>query len=195
MAKEVFEIEPLAGSNLHKSRKPVNYRPIPHRRRSVHFKNEIPAWMMIFVAICMLGIFTLAYYLFQRLPAPLRLIDEERYPDRFIAERAAIHIKNLTDLGDRVAGTTNNEVLAMNLILAAVDKIRQEAHTSNLIEVDRQVGNGSYYRDKRVYPQLNVYRGIQNIVVKLDRKNNDEASNNYILINAHIDTVVMSPGE
>lgn len=196
MAKEVYELEPLASSNLNKTRRPVNYRPIP-TRKVVRFKNELPLWLL-FVQICVLVcLFFTAFYLFLRLPRGLELSDEEFYPNRFIAERAAAHIKNLTDIGDRVAGTANNEELAMNLILHEIDKIKQEAHTSNLIEVDRQIANGSYYRDKRVYPQVNVYRGIQNIVVKLDKKNKptDSGVDNYILLNSHVDTVVMSPGE
>lgn len=192
MYKGDYEAEPFTGRGMQKIRKPVLYHPIP--KHVVRFKDEIPFWVVLLIILTLASLYLAAFFLFLRLPRGLKVDEEDRYPGRFIAERAAAHVKNLTDIGDRVAGTTNNEVLAMNLILAEIDKIKQETHTSNLIEVDHQVADGSYYRDKRVYPQLNVYRGVQNIVVKLDKKQKTN-SNNYILLNAHIDTVVMSPGE
>lgn len=195
MAKrQEYELEPLGRSSLNKARKPVNYRPIPYHRRVEHFKHQVPFWVAILIVLTLVALFCTAYFLFLRLPRGLDLSDEEHHPNRFIAERAAGHIKNLTDFGSRVAGTYNNEVLTMNLLLSEIDKIRMVAHTTNLIEVDHQTANGSYYRDKRKYPQLNVYRGVQNIVVKLDKKNQLD-SDNYILLNAHVDTTVMSPGE
>lgn len=130
------------------------------------------------------------------LPTGLLLQNEERFPDRFIGESAAIYIKNLTDIGDRVVGTVNNEDYAVNFLLETVDEIRRNAHVSNYIEVDHQIQDGSYYRDKIKYPQLNVYRGIQNIVVKLSKSNRSTGiDDHYILLNSHYDTVPLSPGE
>lgn len=42
---------------------------------------------------------------------------------------------------------------------------------------------------------MNVYRGVQNIVVKLSNINDSyPEAENYMLLNSHFDTVPMSPG-
>lgn len=57
------------------------------------------------------------------------------------------------------------------------------------------VNDGHYLRTSKMYEVINLYRGVQNIVVKLSSKNVSESEEkNYILLNSHFDTVPMSPG-
>lgn len=168
----------------------------PNRRFVSSFETRLPIWVAAIIISVLFILFFIAYGLFMWLPTGLLLQNEERFPDRFIGESAAIYIKNLTDIGDRVVGTVNNEDYAVNFLLETVDEIRRNAHVSNYIEVDHQIQDGSYYRDKIKYPQLNVYRGIQNIVVKLSKSNRSTGiDDHYILLNSHYDTVPLSPGE
>lgn len=168
----------------------------PNRRFVSSFETRLPIWVAIILILSLFILFFIAYGLFMWLPTGLLLQNEERFPNRFIGESAGIYVKNLTDIGDRVAGTANNEDYAVMFLLDTVEEIRRNAHGSNYIEVDHQVQDGSYYRDKIQYPQLNVYRGIQNVVVKLSKSNRSAImDNHYILLNAHFDTVPLSPGE
>lgn len=168
----------------------------PNRRYVSSFESKLPIWIAIIIISVLFILFFVAYGLFMWLPTGLMFHHEERYPDRFIAESAAGYIKNLTDIGDRVVGTVENEDYAVTLLLHTIEDIRRNAHASNEIEIDHQIQDGSYYRDKVHYPQLNVYRGIQNIVVKLSKSNRSEImDNNYILLNSHFDSVSLSPGE
>lgn len=186
MAKEEYELEAL------------NY-PSPYRQPTSAYKRasvrqELPIWVAALIIGGMFVLFFSAYGLFVRLPRGVKQADETKQPNRFVAERAAWTIGNLTKIGDRVAGHVNNEVHAVNFLLQQIDKIKLDAHASNLIEVDHQVANGSYWRDKAPYDHLNWYRGIQNVVVKLSRKDIPD-SKHYILMNSHFDSVSMSPGK
>lgn len=168
----------------------------PNRRFVSTFETRLPIWIAIILILSLFILFFIAYALFMSLPTGLLLQNEERFPDRFIGESAGNFIKNLTDIGDRVAGTVNNEDYTVTFLLETIEEIRRNAHASNYIEADHQVQDGSYYRDKAQYPQLNVYRGIQNVVVKLSKSNRSGTmDDHYILLNAHFDTVPLSPGE
>ncbi|XP_063703868.1 endoplasmic reticulum metallopeptidase 1-like [Culicoides brevitarsis] len=185
-----YELDELDGK-----RKRSKFSYAPNRRFVTSFETKLPVWVALCLIVALFGLFFTAFGLFRWLPTGLLLQNEERYPDRFIGEQAAMYVKSLTDIGDRVAGTPNNEDYTVQLLLDTVEAIKKQSHESNLIEVDHQVQDGSYYRDKVHYPQLNVYRGIQNVVVKLSKANASAAmDDHYILLNAHFDTVPMSPG-
>lgn len=171
---------------------PLNFGPAECKVRK-RTRQDVPIWGALLIIAGLVTLFVGAYVLFFRLPRGLLVMNEDKHPASFIAERAAWHIENLTSIGDRVAGSLNNEVHTVNYLLHTIDKIRLGAHPSNLIEVDHQVANGSYWRDKPVYPHLNVYRGIQNVVVRLGRRDKPD-TDHYILLNSHFDTVSMSPG-
>lgn len=187
-----YELDELDGKP-----KTVKYSPYaPTNRRFITtFESKLPIWIAACIISVLFALFFAAFGLFRWLPTGLLLKNEERYPDRFIGESAGIFVKNLTDIGDRVAGTVNNEDYTVQFLLDTVEGIKGKSHASNRIEIDHQVQDGSYYRDKVLYPQLNVYRGIQNVVVKLSKSNGSAPDDHYILLNAHFDTVPMSPGE
>ena len=117
---------------------------------------------------------------------------QESQPERFIAERAKEYLNGLTELGPRVVGSAENEVLSVNYLRKEIEKIISEAHPNQNIEQDLQLTSGSYYLGYKPYGSINAYANLQNIVVKVYSDNDDEKS---LLVNAHFDTVPTSPGK
>lgn len=145
--------------------------------------------------LCVLGLIVVVFasviLVERRLPPGLKIGDEEKYPDRFIAERAYNILKNLTSLGPRIAGSYTNDVLAVNLLKQEIDFIIKEAKDIHVIEVDVQKVNGSFNLEF-LDGLTNVYRDLINVVVKIGSRINSPHS---LLVNCHFDTVVESPGE
>ncbi|GJQ76385.1 hypothetical protein Trydic_g2102 [Trypoxylus dichotomus] len=146
------------------------------------------------------GIFFLLYiclaigvsYLIENwMPTALTIEDELGNPDRFIGERAQNYLKGLTDLGPRITGSYQNEILAVNYLEATIQDIINNKSNAQNIEYDINVVTGSYYLGYKPYGSINAYANLQNVVVKVNAVN---ASANSILINSHFDTVVTSPG-
>ena len=74
-----------------------------------------------------------------RLPDPLVLKDSHLHPDRFIEERARRSLRALTSVGARPAGSYENEVLAVDLIVRELNSIKDRALPIHKITVDVQV--------------------------------------------------------
>lgn len=102
-------------------------------------------------------------------------------------------MKLLTDLGPRVTGSYENDVLAVDYILRQIDVIVHQKNKNQNIEVDVQVVSGSYSLEFQQVDQINVYEKVQNIVVKLH--GSEKGGNSSILMNAHFDSVPTSPGK
>lgn len=120
-----------------------------------------------------------------RLPTPLTHKDAAIHPDEFIAERAEDFLLKLTSLGPKVLGSEANEVKAVKLVMDEISKIQNQKSDYFNIEVDKQVVSGQYSASR-------LYQGVQNVIVKLSAKTSK--SPNYLLINAHFDSVPTSPG-
>lgn len=89
-----------------------------------------------------------------------------------------------------MAGSYENEVLAVKVITTEIDNILKGAHPSHVVEVDVQKASGAFnlaFLDG----MTNVYQDVQNIVVKVGSKINSPHS---LLINCHFDSVLDSPG-
>uniref|UniRef100_A0A0K8UYI2 FXNA-like protease n=2 Tax=Bactrocera latifrons TaxID=174628 RepID=A0A0K8UYI2_BACLA len=123
-----------------------------------------------------------------RLPTPLTLKDEATNSDSYIAERAEQILVELARLGPKVVGSEANEVKAVELLVSEINKVKTQMSDYFELEIDVQVATGSYIH----WTMLNMYQGVQNVVAKLSAKNN--TSENYLLINAHFDSVPGSPG-
>ncbi|XP_036344797.1 LOW QUALITY PROTEIN: endoplasmic reticulum metallopeptidase 1-like, partial [Rhagoletis pomonella] len=134
-------------------------------------------WVVLYLAV----VLTQVNYL----PTTRTRADELAHPDSFIGERAEDILLNLTKLGPRVFGSEANEIKAIELILNEIKNIQKIASDYFVIEVDTQVASGEYLGTR-------LYQGVQNVVAKLSAKNN--TSSNYLLINAHFDSAVSSPG-
>lgn len=102
-------------------------------------------------------------------------------------------MKLLTDLGPRVTGSYENDILAVDYVLRQIDMIVHQTNPNQKIEVDVQVVSGSYNLESMSVDQINVYSKVQNVVVKLH--GSQAGTNSSILVNSHFDSVPTSPGK
>ncbi|XP_064542360.1 endoplasmic reticulum metallopeptidase 1 isoform X1 [Drosophila montana] len=122
------------------------------------------------------------------MPTPLLRTDEASHPRDFIAQRAEDTLIELTRIGPRVVGSIANEVTTVQFFRDEVAKVQAEANDRFEFELDVQQASGAYMH----WTMVNMYQGIQNVVVKLSEKGN--TNENYLLINSHYDSVPGSPG-
>ncbi|XP_044265898.1 endoplasmic reticulum metallopeptidase 1-like [Tribolium madens] len=155
-------------------------------RNSIH---SVPVLISFGLIAVLLGLYGLVFTIDSSLPTPLYLADEKSHPEAFITERARHDLKLLTDLGPRVAGGYENEVLAANFLQREINLIMQKAHKNHRIELDVQVVTGSHYIGMKPHGKFVPYSNLQNVVVKVYGKTNAS-----VLINAHFDSVPTSPG-
>ncbi|KAH8321631.1 hypothetical protein KR074_010538, partial [Drosophila pseudoananassae] len=122
------------------------------------------------------------------MPTPLLRSDEASNPTSFIAQRAEETLIELTRIGPRVVGSIANEETTVEFLRSEVAKVEAEMSDRYEIEVDVQQASGAYMH----WEMVNMYQGIQNVVVKLSERNS--TNENYLLINSHYDSVPGSPG-
>ena len=115
------------------------------------------------------------------------------FDKNFIAEREQSYLKKLTDIGPRVGGSFENEFMATDLILEIAHNLSTYANPVHKIEIDHQIASGNFSLDRKDYPFTCVFKKIQNVVVKLTAAIEEEPRN-YLLLNAHFDSVPTSPG-
>ncbi|XP_004535852.1 endoplasmic reticulum metallopeptidase 1 isoform X1 [Ceratitis capitata] len=137
-------------------------------------------WVILYLAVVLTQV--------GRLPTPLTRQDEAKYPDSYIAERAEQILVNLGRLGPKVVGSEANEIKAVEFLVNELNKVKEQMSDFFELEIDVQVVSGAYIH----WTMVNMYQGVQNVVAKLSAKNN--ATENYLLINAHFDSVPGSPG-
>ncbi|XP_025831142.1 endoplasmic reticulum metallopeptidase 1 isoform X2 [Agrilus planipennis] len=126
----------------------------------------------------------------KRLPVGLKVADQEKYPDQFIAERAFKTIKSLSSLGPRIAGSEENEVKALNILKKEINEIISHKKDHVIIETDVQRTSGGFYLEF-LDGMTNVYSNLQNLIVKVG---SHIKSSHSLLINCHFDSVTDSPG-
>ncbi|KAH8418649.1 hypothetical protein KR222_008441, partial [Zaprionus bogoriensis] len=135
-------------------------------------------WMLLFFAIVL--------PLFNRLPTSLDV--EDAKSGEFVGERAYQILSNLANIGPKVVGNRANEVDATNFLINEIDEIRKDMLSDYFtMEVSFQKPSG----ELRYSNMLNVYQGVQNIIVKLASKNS--TSESYLLVNSHFDSQPTSP--
>lgn len=88
-----------------------------------------------------------------------------------------------------MVGTVENEVLAVNFLKKRISAIQQKAHESQNVTLDHQIVSGSYFLPFKPSGMFNIYRKIQNVVVRLDGD-----SPNALMVNCHFDSMPGSPG-
>ncbi|XP_030558328.1 endoplasmic reticulum metallopeptidase 1-like [Drosophila novamexicana] len=118
---------------------------------------------------------------FYRLPTALTLEDAKK--NVFITERAYKNLYKLSNIGNKLEGSTQNEVEAVNFILnelAQIHEVLLEDYFEMEVDVSRASGAFVYKT------MLNMYQGVQNIAVKLTPKGS--TSETYLLVNSHFDS-------
>lgn len=151
--------------------------------------NETPHLFFVLTFFLFLSFIIIA--LEKNLPEPCMIENEKLYPGRFIAERARNHIINLTSIGPRIVGSYENEVLAVKYLTIAINEIVNKAHENHKITLDITKHSGSFPL-KFLDGMTNVYRNVQNVVVKIGPHNPVKHS---LLMNCHFDTFPESPGK
>lgn len=155
------------------------------------FVKPMPSSHFVGVLGLILLTFALVIIIEKQLPKALTIAEEDQYPDSFIAERAYNILKNLTSVGPRIAGSYENEVVAVQLITTEINDILKGSNPIHVVEVDVQKASGGFnlaFLDG----MTNVYQDVQNVVVKVGSKINSAHS---LLINCHFDSVMDSPGK
>lgn len=157
-------------------------------KNSIH---SLPFYFGIIILVYISSLIGIVYTIDNILPTALNVTDEKNNPDAFISERAIHDLEFLTNLGPKVVGSYENEVLAVNFIKHEIEQIKINANPNQLLELDIQLVSGSYYVNLLNSDNINVYTKVQNVVVKLHGANNADTS---VLINSHFDSVPTSPG-
>lgn len=109
--------------------------------------------------------------------------------NRFIGERAHSLNKEFAAIGEKVFGSEQNEILAVDFLKRQLDTIIAERNPIHTISYDVQKSSGSLQIDKTTA----MYTDIQNFVVKLS-PTSSASTNHSLLVNTHFDSVPMSPG-
>lgn len=99
----------------------------------------------------------------------------------------------LNDFGPRVTGTYANEVLTVDFLKREISYIQQMANAKQKIYSDVQTVSGAYWAGFKPQGMTNVYRSVQNVVVKLVGQSEGKG-NHSLMLNCHFDSVAGSPG-
>ncbi|XP_020803382.1 endoplasmic reticulum metallopeptidase 1 isoform X1 [Drosophila serrata] len=136
-------------------------------------------WALLFLAV--------VKPLFYRLPQPLT-VEDATSKGVFIAERAQANLYDFEAIGTKVVGSEGNEIKTVQFLLKELNLIKANMQEDLFdMEIDLQYAYGAYVK----WNLVNMYQGIQNIVVKLTPKGS--TSENYILVNSHFDSQPTSP--
>lgn len=159
------------------------------RKSNVH---HLSLWwsLLLVTSVIILSYFT--NYRLQTLPEPLSVNDLPEHNTSFIAERAWHDLNILTSFGPRPTGTQANEILAIDFFKRELNYIHQVAHPSQKIYSDIQVVSGGYFVGFKPHPMTNLYRSVQNFIVRLagsDENENSLSKNHTLLLNCHFDSV------
>jgi len=106
----------------------------------------------------------------------------------FIAERAQANLYDFEAIGTKVVGSDGNEHKTVQFLLKELNLIKENIREDLFdMEIDLQYAYGAYVK----WNLVNMYQGIQNVVVKLTPKGS--TSENYVLVNSHFDSQPTSP--
>ncbi|XP_005177919.1 endoplasmic reticulum metallopeptidase 1 [Musca domestica] len=146
-------------------------------------------WAPVFVAFWFLLFYLVVIPSFHYFPDTLTIDEEANNPGRFIGERAENTLLRLSKIGPKVVGSPANEQVAVHFLLSEIANIKEDARLDLFeIEEDVQVASGNYV----LWKMVNYYQAIQNVVVRVSRKNSNSTA--ALLINSHYDSVPGSSG-
>ncbi|XP_055537803.1 endoplasmic reticulum metallopeptidase 1-like [Wyeomyia smithii] len=157
--------------------------------------HTIPLAVSLLIPAFGIGVYFLVYWNWSALPDGVLLAEEPLDGEPvFVSERAHNHLRVLTSHGPRVVGSSANEIYAVQFLLETIQAIIEQTDPSNLLTVEVQHASGSYFLDYKDYPITSYYRGVQNVVAALRTRDEHRFSGKYLLLNAHFDSAVSSPG-
>lgn len=148
-------------------------------------------WILsLTVFVCILSLFV--GHRLRTLPFGLTEKDLPTHNQSFIAERAWRDLTVLTGFGTRPTGSHANEVLSIDFFKRELRKIKELTHRNQNISSDIQIVSGGYYNGCNPYLRANIYRNVQNFIVRLAGSDEAEKSlhkNHALMVNCHFDSV------
>ena len=142
---------------------------------------------LVCLVAALLLVALISSYRYQYLPEP----NLATHGNEFSAGNARKNLEAITDLGVRLTGTENNEVRAKNVILQAVEDIKAKSSPEVNIEVSLQHPSGQFFL-QFLGGLTHVYHNVTNVVVRLTRAGSNPS--HALLVNAHFDSAIGSPG-
>lgn len=160
-----------------------------NRKTNVH---HLSYWWAVSLATMVFVLGWFSKHRFLTLPSGLTVNDLLTHNQSFIAERAWHDLNILTSFGTRPTGSNANEILAIDFLKKELSYIERGSHPNQKIYSDNQVVSGAYFINFKPNPMTNVYRNVQNFVVRL--AGSEEAENSLrkthaLMLNCHIDSV------
>lgn len=92
-------------------------------------------------------------------------------------------------MGPKATGTAANEIDAVNYITKQLTKMQSKANAVQNVTFDHQITSGAFHLKWKPSGMMNVYRGVQNLILKIEGE-----TPNAIMLNCHFDSVPGSPG-
>ncbi|GAB0089651.1 endoplasmic reticulum metallopeptidase 1 [Sergentomyia squamirostris] len=164
----------------------------PEKTKSERREFLIPFWASAIV----LGVGMLIFYAgtvtFYNLPDLVRISEESAQPDRFIGERARNMLQDFVEIGQKVVGSDENEVQAIDFLLREIDAINTTKNSAHTIEVDVSVHDGAFTLGSKTAGTVSMYHQLQNLIVRV--RPSSGPADATLLVNSHFDTVPTSPG-
>ena len=129
---------------------------------------------------------SVAVYSYSTLPLP----NMKTTGSEFSTANARKHLKAITDIGIRNAGSVANDILTRDAILEAISDIKTGASDKIDLEVSVQNPTGSFYLNF-LGGLTHIYDNLTNIVVRFNQ--HDRPIDHSLLLNCHFDSAIGSP--
>lgn len=159
------------------------------RKTNVH---HLSHWWAVAIMAMVFVLSWFAKHRFLTLPPSLTVNDLGTHNQSFISERAWHDLNILTSFGTRPTGSHANEVLAIDFFKRELSFIQRAAHPSQKIYSDIQKVSGAYFINFKPHPMTNIYRNVQNFIVRLagsDEAEDTLRKNHALMLNCHFDSV------
>ena len=145
------------------------------------------------VAVVYAFLVLVSYRLWHRLPDPL---GHDADHGVFSEARAMAHVRELADeIGGRQVGTNGVREAARYLLgnLRDIERVARETRDDLDVEIAVDSVSGSYHLDLFLTPMYLTYANLENVMLKVTPKS-AERSGSALLVNAHFDSAIASPG-
>lgn len=150
--------------------------------------------------VTLLGICLLSYRTHFNLPRPKSELHDLHGQPQFSEKRALEYVKVMADdIGYRIVGSKTH-VESRDWLKDEIARIKreleQDARRNELYEIEvlNQPGEGSHRFDFMSKVVMKQYSDIENVVVRISSRKNPRSKENAILVNAHLDSTLPSPG-
>lgn len=157
-----------------------------YRKKNVH---NLSTWWAVFLVAFVLGLGWYSKHRLSSLPNALTVNDLPFHSSSFISERAWHDLNILNNFGPRPTGNYANEVLAVDFFKREISYIQKNAHKDQKIYIDVQKVTGAYWAGFKPHGMTNVYRNVQNVIVKLIGTEDHLNRNHTLMLNCHFDSV------